>query len=282
MLYDELLRSEKEAIVSDDGSLTLYSKEFDESYHSTKDGALRESLHKHVIPALRHHRDKRHLRILDICFGLGYNTLATLYYIQQTGLDVTVEIVSPEFDEALVRSLKDFDYPSEFASLCPIIEALSEEFYYEDAQFKITILIGDAREVIGGCVSFEKGKGGGTSVPQSARLKSCLQENTFDIIYQDAFSPNVNPMLWTKEWFADLRALSHQETILTTYSVASVTRMGLHENGFRLYYHDAPGVRRSLLASPANLEGEGITPIDMAHKIACNPNARSLRDKDLH
>ncbi len=258
MLYDELLRSEKETIVSDDGSLTLFSKHFNEAYHSTSDGALRESLQKHVLPALRHHQGKKHLRILDICFGLGYNTLATFYYIQQTGLDVTVEIVSPEFDEALVRSLKDFDYPSEFDALRPVIEALSEQFHYEDAQFKITILIGDARKVI---------------------PRFLIQK--FDIIYQDAFSPKVNPTLWTKEWFADLRARSNDDTILTTYSIASVTRMGLHENGFRLYYYDTSGVRRSLLASPSELEGEGITPIDMAHKIACNPDAKALYDHEL-
>ena len=273
MLYDVLLRGEKETIVSDDGSLTLFSKHFNEAYHSTGDGALRESLQKHVLPALRHHQGKKHLHILDICFGLGYNTLATLYYIQQTGLDVTVEIVSPEFDEALVRSLKDFDYPSEFDALRPVIEALSNDFSYEDKQRKITILIGDAREIIRGLTPDDN-----ALALSSAGLTPFTK---FDIIYQDAFSPKVNPTLWTKEWFADLRARSNDDTILTTYSIASVTRMGLHENGFRLYYYDTPGVRRSLLASPSELKGEGITPIDMAHKIACNPNAKALYDHEL-
>ncbi len=257
--------SDKEKVTSADGSLTLFSKRFNESYHSTKDGALRESLHKHVIPALQHHRGKKYLRILDICFGLGYNTLATLYYIQKTGLDVTVEIVSPEFDEALVRSLKTFAYPPEFDTLRPVIEALSSDLHYKDAHFDITIVIGDARKTVSRFL-----------IPHSSFL---IQK--FDIIYQDAFSPKVNPTLWTKEWFADLRALSNDDTILTTYSVASVTRMGLYENGFRLYYYDASEVRRSLLASPGQLEGESITPIDMAHKIACNPDARALHDSEL-
>ena len=31
-------------ILSDDGTYTAYSKEYDEHYHSTKDGALNESL----------------------------------------------------------------------------------------------------------------------------------------------------------------------------------------------------------------------------------------------
>ena len=65
-------------VQSEDGSFTAYSKEFDEHYHSTKDGALQESLQKHVIPALYHVKDKEQISILDICFGLGFNTLATL------------------------------------------------------------------------------------------------------------------------------------------------------------------------------------------------------------
>jgi len=42
-----------EKILTNDGTATLYSKEFDESYHSQKDGALRESLEKHIIPAFK-------------------------------------------------------------------------------------------------------------------------------------------------------------------------------------------------------------------------------------
>ena len=253
VLYDETLRGEKETIVSDDGSLTLYSKEFNESYHSPKDGALRESLNKHVIPAFNLQHGKSVLRILDICYGLGYNTLATLHYVQTQNLDVNIEIVSPEFDETLVRSLKDFAYPPEFTSLRHIIEALSKHFHYEDEQFKITILIGDARETI----------------PR-------LLIQKFDIVYQDAFSPKVNPMLWTREWFADIRALCSEDAVLTTYSTAAVTRMGLYENGFQLHYYDAPDTRRSLIASPKKIES--LEWIDMELKKQRNPHAQSLRD----
>jgi len=262
-LYNESLRNEKETIVSDDGSLTLYSKEFDESYHSPKDGALRESLNKHVIPAFNLHEGKPTLRILDICYGLGYNTLATLHYIRSQQLDVKVEIVSPEFDEALVRSLKDFAYPAAFESLHLIIEALSNDFHYEDEQVKITILIGDARETI----------------PQLLSAPSSLLTDKIDIVYQDAFSPKVNPLLWTREWFADIRRLCKEDAVLTTYSTAAATRMGLHENGFELHYYDAPDTRRSLIASPQRIES--LEWIDMELKIARNPEARSLRDEDL-
>jgi len=43
-LYNPNLRAQKKEILTQDGTKTLYSQEFNECYHSTKDGALQESL----------------------------------------------------------------------------------------------------------------------------------------------------------------------------------------------------------------------------------------------
>ena len=271
-MNDSSKRSQKELVVTEDGSVTLYSSEFDQTYHSTRDGALSESLHKHVIPALTLQRGKSHLNILDINYGLGYNTLATLHYIQTHDLDVTVYIVSPEFDEALMRSLQDFNYPSEFDGLRPVIEAIANNLHYEDDQFRVDVLIGDARQIV-------------SNLPSTHyELPTDDAKQMFDIIYQDAFSPDVNPLLWTREWFADIRMVSAGDAVLTTYSVAAATRMALHENGFDLYEYRSGTTRKSLIANPS-LIGEGrlsgLTWIDMALKMERNPEARSLRDIDF-
>ena len=79
-------------IITKDGSYTLYSNKFNQHYHSIKEGALNESLHKHVIPAFNHHINKNELNILDICFGLGYNTLATIYYVKHNNLNTKINI----------------------------------------------------------------------------------------------------------------------------------------------------------------------------------------------
>ncbi|GHV59250.1 hypothetical protein FACS1894103_2270 [Campylobacterota bacterium] len=57
-----------------DQSFTLYNETLGEHYHSVGEGALRETLEKHIRPALRltDALNKKHIRILDICFGLGY------------------------------------------------------------------------------------------------------------------------------------------------------------------------------------------------------------------
>jgi len=254
-MYLKNLRSQKSLVLCEDGTHTLYSKEFDEPYHSTKDGALHESLEKHVKPALSLVGEKEMLTILDICFGLGYNTLATLYYIQTQALKTKVHILSPEFDEALIRSLANFAYPPEFDSLKPVITSLSQTCFYEDEQFKIEILLGDARE----------------SVPQ-------IQEK-IDIVYQDAFSPAHNPLLWTREYFKEIRDVCAKDALLTTYSTAASVRLGLYENGFHLFVHRAPKIRYSTVASFSMLEH--LEYIDMELKKERNPTARSLRDANF-
>jgi tRNA U34 5-methylaminomethyl-2-thiouridine-forming methyltransferase MnmC len=253
-LYDETLRSQKKIVLCEDGTNTLYSKEFDEPYHSTKDGALHESLEKHVKPSLMLKKEKVKFTILDICFGLGYNTFATLYYIKKHKLSIKVHILSPEFDEGLIRSLHTFEYPPEFENIKHIIKAISQDLYYEDEQFKIEILLGDARK----------------SIP---KIKEKI-----DIIYQDAFSPAHNPLLWTTEYFKDVRAICKEDAILTTYSTAAAIRLGLYENGLYIFVHRAEMMRYSTVASLKML-GD-LEYIDMELKKERNPTARSMKDAE--
>lgn len=239
---------------TEDGSITLFSEEFGESYHSTYDGALHETMQKHVIPAFSFQKDRDEIKILDICFGLGYNVLATLYYIRKKKLSTKIHIISPEFDKELICSLSSFNYPKEFDAFNKIITTLSQEFYYEDAQFKIEILLGDARKII-------------------PKIKE-----KFDIIYQDAFSPTQNPLLWTREYFSDIRAISQDDVIITTYSTAIAVRMGLYENGFNIFVYYGDGVRYSTISSPTMLD---IEYIDMELKKSRNKEAKSLRDEKV-
>jgi len=253
-MYNKKRREEKRTVLCEDGTNTLFSYEFDEPYHSTKDGALHESLEKHVKPALILTKKKTQLTILDICFGLGYNTFSTLYYMKQQKLTAQVHIISPEFDEGLIRSLITFDYPKEFESIKPIIQAVSKNLYYEDEQFKIEILLGDARK----------------SIP---KIKEKI-----DIIYQDPFSPAHNPLLWTTEYFKDIKAICKEDAILTTYSTAAAIRLGLYENGFYIFVHRAEMMRYSTVASLKMLED--VEYIDMELKKLRNTQARSMKDEE--
>ena len=65
--------SELKEIKTKDGSFSLRSLFYKENFHSLK-GALEETKIKFTSPSdLRRFKDKS-LNVLDICFGLGYNS----------------------------------------------------------------------------------------------------------------------------------------------------------------------------------------------------------------
>lgn len=240
-------------VTTKDGSNTLYSNKYNQHYHNIDDGAVFETLSKHVIPAFTFHKNKANLNILDICFGLGYNTLGTIYYIKKNNIKTKLNIYSLELDENLINSLKNFTYPKEFDSLIPIIKQLSKNFYYKDEGIEIKIHLGDAKQYL-----------------KNLDIK-------FDIIYQDAFSSEVNYELWTKEYFQLLYNLSKENTIITTYSIATPVRLSMYEAGFEIYEY-IPLKRKQTLAFTSNQDILG-KYVDMELKKVNNPKAKALYDR---
>ena len=248
-----------ELVTTSDGSHTLYSKQFDQHYHSVKEGALNESLSKHIIPAFHYHKDKKELTILDICFGIGYNSLVTLYYIQANNLDIKVNIYSPEFDLDLLHSINNFTFPQEFESLRPIIQEISQNLYYEDKKCKIEIYNGDAREY----------------------LKILHNKNIlFDIVYQDAFSSDVNRLLWTQEYFGQIKKVLQNDAIITTYSIATPIRLSIYNNGLNIYEYKPDSSNRITLALNKKQIDKNYKYIDMELKKQRNKTAIALKDKE--
>ena len=72
--------------ITGDGSLSLYSDQFKEHFHSSK-GALKESIEKYLLPSeLNRFNQKDSLFILDICLGLGYNTAILLEHLNHKNI----------------------------------------------------------------------------------------------------------------------------------------------------------------------------------------------------
>lgn len=221
--------------LSADGSYTLFNQEYQESYHSLKDGAVKETLYKHISPAFEYAKTQGRIRVLDICFGLGYNSFFTLkHFLSQSNAN-QLEIYSPEKDEALLKSLADFSYPNEIKNfgeqtIQEILKALNEKGAYLTAQYKIECFIGDAI----------------TYIEQ-------FENDFFDIVYQDAFSPKKNPELWSEEYFALLYSKMSQNAVVTTYSQSSFVRDNAKKAGFFVYEITQEETRNSRIFSKKEL-----------------------------
>ena len=69
-------RNKYDFILTDDNSVGLFNNEVNDIYHS-KNGALTEARQKFVEPSFSFF-EKDELNILDICYGIGYNTKAAI------------------------------------------------------------------------------------------------------------------------------------------------------------------------------------------------------------
>ncbi len=69
---------------TNDGSVGLFSPDADDIYHSTY-GALTEAYEKFILPAdfEKYFSNHNKIKILDICFGIGYNTKSFLNYFYE-------------------------------------------------------------------------------------------------------------------------------------------------------------------------------------------------------
>ncbi len=240
-----------EMIKTNDGTNTLFSHKYQQYFHDIKVGAMNESLYKHIVPAFSFHKNKKSLRILDICFGLGYNTFVTIYYILKNKLKVKLEIYSPELDKDLIDSLSTFKFPKEFDNILHIINSLIKTNKFEDENMYIEIFIGNAREYI-------------------KDLKN------INIVYQDAFSSLVNKELWTYEYFKDLYKACDNDVILTTYAIATPVRLSMYKAGFEIYEMKTFYKKHTLAFK--NKQNINVKYIDMILKQSRNIQARALLD----
>ncbi len=86
-----------------DGSVGLYNYDIGDIYHSSA-GALTESIQKFIIPSelIEFVKTNSKVRILDICYGIGYNSKAALYLSKKHNNKIAVHIDAIETNEDLV------------------------------------------------------------------------------------------------------------------------------------------------------------------------------------
>ncbi|RDU62836.1 hypothetical protein CQA53_09005 [Helicobacter didelphidarum] len=148
----------------------------------------------------------RPIRILDICFGLGYNAMLGLETFQ------CCEIYSPEKDYLLPELLK-FDYTN-IANAHKILNELQKNRVYNHKKQTLYFLHGNALHIL-------------ESFPQGF----------FDIVFQDAFSQAQNPELWSKQYFQKLDYITAKNCIITTYAKAkNILESAQHANFSTIKY----------------------------------------------
>jgi tRNA U34 5-methylaminomethyl-2-thiouridine-forming methyltransferase MnmC len=231
-----------EPTITDDKSVTFYSEEFDEFYHS-KSGALEEAFLKFAQASKISEVDKKIINILDICFGLGYNTLAGIAEASKNSKIKEVNVVAIELDPKILEQTKDITLePKEINDVYNLVKEVITDSTkdnianristeYKDMKINIQLYVEDARPVL------KK-----LNKKQKETKQKSEKNQLFDYIFHDPFSPKKCPVLWTEEFFKDVYDVTKKGGMLTTYSCARVTRENLTSAGFKT--EDGPKVWR--------------------------------------
>jgi tRNA U34 5-methylaminomethyl-2-thiouridine-forming methyltransferase MnmC len=85
----------RQLLVTEDGSHTLIVPELKETYHSTH-GAIRESDHIFIREGLQYYSIEKQItgiKIFEVGFGTGLNTLLTALFAEKQNLIVTYETI---------------------------------------------------------------------------------------------------------------------------------------------------------------------------------------------
>lgn len=83
-----------------DNSVGMYDKNTKDIFHSVT-GALQESYDKFIFPTQFEEFCKTHscVRVLDICFGIGYNTKSAIYFAKKNNKNIKIKIDALELCE---------------------------------------------------------------------------------------------------------------------------------------------------------------------------------------
>lgn len=218
--------ADRDPIRTGDGSYTLIDRNLNEHYHSHF-GAVTESEHIFIRAGLMEVAGlNSDIRVLEVGFGTGLNALLTLSYAASHGLTIYYAAIEPNpVDPALAISL---EYPGIIGGK----EASKAFAGMHHAAW------GETLNLHGGF--------------RFLKVKTRLQEfewsaDKFNLVYFDAFSPEVQPEMWSLEMFHKVAEMMHYGGVLVTYSCKGSVRSALKAAGFRTEKLPGPPGKREIL-----------------------------------
>ena len=211
-----------EVVQTEDGSHTLYVPELDENYHSVK-GAIHESRHVFINAGFMN-LDKSNVKIFEVGFGTGLNALLTYLEAQKNNINVIYHAIEKfPLDNKLLKKLNYINILGRKSKI-PF-----EKIH--NSQWNLDLKISDF-------FCFKK-------------IKSDLNlhdlSDGYDLIYFDAFAPDVQPGIWCENNFRKIKNAMNPNGILTTYSSKSSIRRTLKSLGFEVEKLPGPPGKREII-----------------------------------
>lgn len=214
---------ERKVILTGDGSSTIHLTEWDENYHS-KHGAIQEAKHVFIKSGLDLFSNQK-ISILEIGFGTGLNCFIT--FLEAEARKLQINYTGVEAYPISSEELKHLNYVTELQAQNQqgVFDVLHSSVW--EIQHKIT-------------EDFQLTK-------RQQFFNEIKDENSFNLIYFDAFGARVQPELWTEEIFQLMYNSLKENGILVTYSAKGSVRRALQTVGFLVEKLPGPPGKREML-----------------------------------
>ncbi|OFX19901.1 MAG: hypothetical protein A2033_00450 [Bacteroidetes bacterium GWA2_31_9] len=205
-----------------DGSNSLYNDIINESYHSVN-GAIQESQHVFINAGLSQF-SKKEISIFEVGFGTGLNALLSYIFAENNSKKI------------IYNSIELFPLKRELYAQLNYANILGQNYSHiylkiNESQWNTNINISDY-------FSLNKIHDDIRTVELSGK---------YDLVYFDAFSPQVEPELWTYEIFEKLYSSMNMNSIFVTYCAKGDVRRNLQKAGFNVERIPGPAGKREML-----------------------------------
>jgi tRNA U34 5-methylaminomethyl-2-thiouridine-forming methyltransferase MnmC len=214
-----------ELFVTGDGSHTVMSKQFDAMYHS-RHGAIQETNTVFIEAGLKYLIDNgyKEVSILEIGFGTGLNAYMT--YLESQKQNITINYVTLETYPLSIEDVSQLNYPL-------LLNSLSSDSIFIEMH----------------TIPWEINTSIATNFYFQKRLLDFLsieEFNQYDLIYFDAFSPEVQPELWDENMFKKMYGVLRKNGVMTTYCAKGIVKRNLKSVGFSLESLAGPPGKREM------------------------------------
>lgn len=214
----------RELVLTQDGSHTLFSTHHAVHYHS-KFGAITESAHVFINAGLRMKAAiQNEISIFEMGFGTGLNAYMTALEAQKRNLKIKYTAV--ENFPVSVEEYKKLNYPRllEGKPVSEILEKIHlcdwEAFHFVNENFQLH--------------------------KKKCPVETLVFRNEFDLIFFDAFAPDIQPELWTTDMMKKMYESLKPGGILTTYCAKGSVKRTLKSVGFVIESIAGPPGKREM------------------------------------
>ena len=219
----------RELIITGDGSHSIRVPELNVTYHSIH-GARQESLHVFINagffgPGFGPGGCPKPYKIFEVGFGTGLNALLTLIEAEKNKIKVYYEAV--ELFPLSVEEIKSLNYCQQLK--CPDLQSIFEILHNCSWEKEIAITENFILKKV------------------KTDLSNHLTIQQFNLIYFDAFAPNAQPELWTKELFDKMYSMLEPGGILVTYCSKGDVRRAMIAAGFTVEKLPGPPKKREMM-----------------------------------